>query len=60
VVNVYANREEVPMRGPEQEVALTQMLLLVEAAQRAGRSEDEISETVQQAVAADAKLDRAA
>jgi len=37
-----------------------QLLLLVESAQRDGRSEDEISELVEQAVEADAELTRAA
>lgn len=36
------------------------LLLLVESAQRAGRSEREISEIVDDAVQADADLDRAA
>ncbi len=37
-----------------------QLLLLVDTAQRDGRSEDEISELVTQAVEADAELTRAA
>jgi hypothetical protein len=41
-----------------QEAEQQHMLLIVESAQRADRSETEISEMVEEAVAADAELDR--
>ena len=48
------------MSGQMQEAHQQQLLLLVESAQRAGLSEVEISEMVDEAVDADAQLDRAA
>ncbi len=48
------------MSGQEQEAEQQHMLLMVESAQRAGRSESEISEIVDDAVEADADLERAA
>ncbi len=48
------------MSGQIQEAQQQQLLLLVESAQRAGLSEVEIGELVDEAVEADAALDRAA
>jgi hypothetical protein len=48
------------MWGQEQEERHQHMLLVVEAAQRAGRSESEIKEIVEEATVADADLERAA
>jgi hypothetical protein len=48
------------MEGQKQETDVQHMLLVVEAAQRAGRSESEIVEIVEDAIQADADLDRAA
>jgi hypothetical protein len=48
------------MSGLEQEAEQQHMLLMVESAQRAGRSEREIGEMVDDAVEADADLERAA
>jgi hypothetical protein len=48
------------VRDYETEAEQRQMLLLVESAQRAGRSEAEIAELVEEAREADAGLDRAA
>jgi hypothetical protein len=48
------------MSGQKQETDAQHMLLVVEAAQRAGRSESEIVEIVEDAIQADADLDRAA
>ena len=48
------------MSGQAQEAEQQHMLLMVESAQRAGRSESEISEIVDDAVEADADLERAA
>jgi hypothetical protein len=48
------------MSGQQHEAEQQHMLLLVEAAQRAGSSESEIVELVDAAVEADADLDRAA
>jgi hypothetical protein len=44
----------------KQELEQQHMLLLVESAQRAGRSEDEIAEIVDDAIEADGDLERAA
>ena len=48
------------MSGQQQEAIEQHMLLMVETAQRAGHSEDEIAEIVDAAIEADAELDRAA
>jgi len=48
------------MSGQQQETDDQHMLLMVEAAQRAGRSESEIAEIVDDALEADADLERAA
>jgi hypothetical protein len=48
------------MSGQQQDSEQQHMLLMVETAQRAGRSESEIAEIVDDAVEADAELDRAA
>jgi hypothetical protein len=48
------------MSGQQHETEQQHMLLMVETAQRAGRSEDEIAEIVDDAVEADAGLERAA
>jgi hypothetical protein len=48
------------MSGQQQEAEQQHMLLMVEAAQRAGRSESEIAAIVDDAVGADADLERAA
>lgn len=48
------------MTGQANEARELHMLLLVESAQRVGRSEQEIAELVDDAVEADDKLDRAA
>jgi hypothetical protein len=48
------------MSGQEHEAEQQHMLHMVEAAQRAGRSEEEISAIVEDAVAADADLEHAA
>jgi hypothetical protein len=48
------------MTGQTQEAQELHMLLLIESAQRAGRSEREISEIVDDAVRADADVERAA
>jgi hypothetical protein len=48
------------MSGQQQETYEQHMLLMVETAQRAGRSESEIAEIVEEAVEADADLARAA
>jgi hypothetical protein len=60
-VEAEANATEGMLVSREpQETELQQMLLLVELAQRAGCTETEISELVDGAVEADAKLERAA
>jgi hypothetical protein len=48
------------MSGQRQEAHEQHMLLLVESAQRAGHSEREISEIVNDAVEMDAEIERAA
>ena len=48
------------MSGDAQEAKLQHMLLLVESAQRAGYTETEICELVDDAIKADAELERAA
>jgi hypothetical protein len=48
------------MSGQQQEAEQQHMLLMVETAQRAGRSESEIAEIIDDAVKADADLERAA
>ena len=48
------------MSGQQQEAAEQHMLLMVETAQRAGRSESEIALIVDEALEADADLERAA
>jgi hypothetical protein len=48
------------MAEQNQEADQQHMLLMVESAQRAGRSESEISELVDEAAARDADLERAA
>ena len=48
------------MSGQQQETDDQHMLLMVEAAQRAGRSESEIAKIVEDALEADADLERAA
>ena len=48
------------MSGQQQEAERQHMLLMVETAQRAGRSESEIAEIVDDATEADADLARAA
>ena len=48
------------MSGSKTEADRQHMLLLVEAAQRAGRSEREIAEIVEDAVEANAEIERAA
>ena len=48
------------MPGPERETDQQHMLLLVESAQRAGLSEREIVQIVEDAIRADAEHDRAA
>ena len=48
------------MTGHKQEAHEQHMLLLIESAQRAGRSEREIGEIVGDAIQTDADLDRAA
>jgi hypothetical protein len=48
------------MPGPERETDQQQMLLLVESAQRAGKSEREIVDIVEDAIKADAEHQRAA
>ena len=55
-----SDEEGVPMSGQIQEAPNQHLLFLVESAQRAGLSEVEIGEMVDEAVAADADLDRAA
>jgi hypothetical protein len=54
------DREGVPMSGQAEELEQQHMLLMVESAQRAGRSEDEIVEIVDDAIEADGDLERAA
>jgi hypothetical protein len=46
------------MSGQQQEIEQQHMLLMVETAQRDGRSESEIAEIVEEAVEADAGLER--
>ena len=48
------------MSGQQNEAEQQHLLLMVEAAQRAGRTEPEIAEIVDRAVVADAELERAA
>ena len=48
------------MSGQAKEAEEQHLLLMVESAQRAGRSESEIGEIVDEAVEADTELDRAA
>jgi hypothetical protein len=48
------------MSGQADEQTQQHLLLLVESAQRAGRSESEINELVDDALTADGELDRAA
>jgi hypothetical protein len=48
------------MSGQQQETDDQHMLLMVEAAQRAGRSESEIAKIVDDALEADTDLERAA
>ncbi len=48
------------MSGREKEADQQHMLLVVESAQRAGCSESEIAEIVEDAIEADAELERAA
>jgi hypothetical protein len=48
------------MSGQANEAEQQHLLLMVESAQRAGRSEDEIFEIVENAIVADDELDRAA
>ena len=48
------------MPGQQQETEQQHMLLMVEAAQRAGRSESEIAKLVDDALEADTDLERAA
>jgi hypothetical protein len=46
------------MSGQAKEAEQQHLLLLVESAQRAGRSESEIGEIVEEAIEADSALDR--
>ncbi len=57
-----SNRQQrgVPMSGQTQEAELQHLLHMVESAQRAGRSESEIGEIIDDAIEADADLERAA
>ena len=55
-----SNREGVPMSGQQNEAEQQHLLLMVEAAQRAGHTEREIAELVDFAIVADAELERAA
>jgi hypothetical protein len=55
-----ATEREVPMSGQQQDAVDQHMLIMVESAQRAGHSESEIVEIVDEALEADAELDRAA
>jgi len=48
------------MSGQTQEAELQHLLHMVESAQRAGRSESEIGEIIDDAIEADADLERAA
>ena len=48
------------MSGQQQDAVEQHMLLMIETAQRAGRSESEIAEIVDDALEADADLERAA
>jgi hypothetical protein len=48
------------MSGPENNVNVEQLLFVVEAAQRAGLSEGDIAQLVEDAIGADAELERAA
>jgi hypothetical protein len=48
------------MSGQRQETEQQHLLLMVESAQRAGRTESEIHELLDEAGEADAELDRAA
>lgn len=48
------------MSGQTQEAKQQHMLLMVESAQRAGRSEREINDIIREAVEADAGVERAA
>jgi hypothetical protein len=48
------------MSGQQQDAVDQHMLIMVESAQRAGHSESEIVEIVDEALEADAELDRAA
>jgi hypothetical protein len=57
---MHATERGVPMSGQEHEAEQQHMLAMVEIAQRAGRSESEIVEIVQEAVEADAGLEHAA
>lgn len=54
------DKEGVPMSGQADELEQQHMLLMVESAQRAGRSENEIAEIVDDAIEADGDLERAA
>jgi hypothetical protein len=51
--------KKTPISVPDTESDRQHMLLVVESAQRAGYSETEIAETVEDAVEADAELERA-
>jgi hypothetical protein len=55
-----ATERETPMSEKTHEQEQQHLLLIVEAAQRAGRSEPEINEIVAAAREADAELERAA
>jgi hypothetical protein len=59
-VEVTRQAERRPMSGQREEAQEQHMLLLIESAQRAGRSEREISEIVDDAVQVDADTERAA
>ncbi len=59
-VEVNREAERRPMSVKREEAQEQHMLLLVESAQRAGRSEREISKIVDDAVQADADTERAA
>ena len=55
-----ATERECPCQGKQHEAEQQHLLLMVESAQRAGRSETEISAIVDEAVDAEPELDRAA
>src|SRR5262249_44763542 len=57
---VLETRGEVRMTGHEHEAERQHLLLIVERAQREGKSEDRIARLVEEALAEDATLDEAA